>query len=246
MNKILIKKKNYKNFFNIIIKNLNYKKNDFIKNVLFNIKNNKVSFISEYKRQSPYKGMYINNIKKIIKKYEILGSICLSLLNECIHFKCNFYDFFYIKKHTNLLILRKDFIFNILHLIHSFLIGYDVLLILSSLNLLIIKNIYIISKKLKISIIIEIHNLKELEKIQNIKPIFLGINCRNLKNLIINNKQNNLFKKLPNNCIIISESGLNLFNNIKFFIDNNIRVFLIGDYFLNNFNFFKKIFNLLN
>ncbi|BCG49264.1 hypothetical protein [Candidatus Carsonella ruddii] len=246
MNKILIKKKNYKIFFSTIIKNLNYKKTNFIKNVLFNIKSNKISFISEYKRQSPYKGMYINNIKKIVKKYEILGSICLSLLNECIHFKCNFYDFFYIKKHTNLLILRKDFIFSTIHLLHSFLIGYDVLLVLSSLNLLIIKNIYTVSKKLKINIIIEIHNLKELEKIQNIRPIFLGINCRDLKNLLINKNQDNLFKKLPNNCIIISESGLNLFNHIKIFIDNNIRVFLIGDFFLNNFNFFKKIFNLLN
>ncbi|XKS59481.1 hypothetical protein AB8Q20_01055 [Candidatus Carsonella ruddii] len=43
-----------------------------------------------------------------------------------------FYDFFYIKKHTKLINFKKRFYFNILHLIHSFLIGYDVLLILSS------------------------------------------------------------------------------------------------------------------
>ncbi|MCJ7974108.1 MAG: hypothetical protein K5C55_00240, partial [Candidatus Zinderia insecticola] len=62
MNKILIIKKKYKYFYNFIINYLNFKKNNFKKNVLINFKKNKISFILEYKRQSPYKGLYKKNI----------------------------------------------------------------------------------------------------------------------------------------------------------------------------------------
>ncbi|MBY0585381.1 hypothetical protein K5B08_00490 [Candidatus Carsonella ruddii] len=245
MNKILIIKKKYKYFYNFIINYLNFKKNNFKKNVLINFKKNKISFILEYKRQSPYKGLYKKNIYIIIKKYEILGSICISILNECFHFKCNFLDFYYINKYTNLSILRKDFIFNEFQVIQSFLIGYNVILLLSSINLNMLKKIYFLCKKLKIFVILEIHNIKELKKINDIKPLFLGINCRNLKNLIIDKKNiKKILKKLPKNCIIIYESGIDSFLNIKFFIDNNIRMFLIGDYFLNLTNFYKKIYYL--
>ncbi|XOD39030.1 MAG: hypothetical protein ACAF48_00255 [Candidatus Carsonella ruddii] len=246
MNKILINKKKYKFFYNFIVNNLNFKKNNFKKKILKNLKNNKISFILEYKKQSPYKGLYKKIIFKKIKKYEILGSICVSILNECFHFKCNYIDFLYIKKYTNLCILRKDFIFNEIQVIQSFLLGYNVILILSSINLIILKKIYFICKKLKIFIILEIHNLKELKKIINLKPLFLGINCRNLKNLIINkNKINFIIKKIPKNCIVIAESGIKYFLNIKFFIDNNIRTFLIGDYFLDKINCFKQFLKFL-
>ncbi|UNB92117.1 hypothetical protein ACJEC8_01055 [Candidatus Carsonella ruddii] len=246
MNKILFNKKNYKFFYNFIINYINIKKNNFKKKILFNLKFNKIILFLEYKKQSPYKGLYKKNIFDTIKKYEILGCFCLSILNECFHFKCNFIDFYYIKKYSNMFLLRKDFLFNEIQVFQSYLIGYNIILLLSSLNIILIKKIYFICKKLKIFIILEIHNLKELKKINIIKPIFLGINCRNLKNLIINKiKILNIIKKLPKNAIIISESGINIINNIKFFIDNNIRVFLIGDFFLSNFNLYKKFLTLL-
>ncbi|WP_433927768.1 hypothetical protein [Candidatus Carsonella ruddii] len=245
MNKILLNKKKYNFFYNFILKNLNFKKNYFKNKILKNIKNNKISFIFEYKRQSPYKGFYKKYIYNKVKKYEIFGSICLSLLNECFHFKCNFIDFYYIKKYTNLSILRKDFIFNEIQIIQSFILGYDIILLLSSIKLNILKKMYFLCKKLKIFIILEIHNLKEIKKIKKIKPLFLGINCRNLKNLIINKKKiQKIITKLPKNCIMIAESGIKYFFNIKYFIDNNIRVFLIGDYFLNKINSYKKFYYL--
>lgn len=247
MNKILFNKKKYKFFYNFIINNFNIKKNIFKKEILKNLKKNNISFILEYKKQSPYKGLYKKNILKQIKKYEILGCICLSILNECVHFKCNYIDFLFIKKNTNLCILRKDFIFNEFQVIHSYILGYNIILLLSNIKLHILQKIYFICKKLKIFIILEINNLKEIKKIKNIKPLFLGINCRNLKNLIINKKKIKLLiKKIPKNCFIIAESGIVDYNELFFFIDNNIRIFLIGDYFLNKINCFKYYFKLLN
>ena len=103
------------------------------------------------------------------------------------------------------------------------------------------------------SVLVEVHDGKELERILSLKSFnLIGINNRNLKtfktdlktSIRIMSKYSEIF--LKHNIVAISESGINNSDDLKTLNSIGIKGVLIGERFMRESdieNSFKKLFN---
>ena len=86
------------------------------------------------------------------------------------------------------------------------------------------------ARDLKMSILFEVHSKEEVVRALKFNPSLIGINNRNLENFETNIKNSIEIKKvIPNNILVISESGINSYRDINYLGNENINNFLIGE-----------------
>ncbi len=224
-------------------------KRDF-KNKLITSQISKENFIiGEIKKQSPSAGEIISNYipENIAIEYERLGIGALSILTEKKYFLGYNDHITQVKNKTKLPILRKDFIIDIYQVLESKIYQADcILLILSILSDVQVREFIQLANELKLDCIIEVHDEEELKRAININYPIIGINNRNLKNLDINlDNSIKLNNNLTKDFTIIAESGIKTAEDIRKFNDNGIYNFLIGETLLKSNNRQRKIGELL-
>ncbi|WP_343189258.1 bifunctional indole-3-glycerol-phosphate synthase TrpC/phosphoribosylanthranilate isomerase TrpF [Buchnera aphidicola (Chaitoregma tattakana)] len=196
------------------------------------------SFILEIKKASPTFGTFRKcfNILEIVKCYNKYAT-AISVITEDKYFKGNVKYLKYVREHTKLPILCKDFFIDEYQIYLSRFLGADaILLILSILK----DSEYIrfskIAKLLKLEILTEVSNEYELNRAKYLGAEIFGINNRNLQNMSIDiNITKKLSTLIPKNKIIISESGIlnnNTVNNLKKYVHG----FLIGSAIMSSKN----------
>ncbi|MDG1337519.1 MAG: indole-3-glycerol phosphate synthase TrpC [Flavobacteriaceae bacterium] len=218
------------------------------------IKKSKSGIICEFKRKSPSneKINYKSNVSDVINGYEKAGAVGVSILTNKKYFDGSISDINEVKKSINIPILRKEFIISEYQIVESKSIGADaILLIASILNKEDIKNYSSLAKSLGLEVLLEIHSIDELNKISNTDVDIIGINNRNLDTLDIDIKNSiDMFEKIPNEFIKISESGISKVESIIRLIKVGYDGFLIGENFMKTskpeesaYNFIKKVEN---
>ncbi len=208
-----------------------------------------INIIAEIKKASPSKGVIRENFNPvyIAKIYEESGAKCLSILTDEKFFqgKDEYIDL--VKKEVALPILRKDFIINDWQIEESKYIGADcILLILSCLSANQAKEYEEHALSLGMDVLVETHNLKELELANQLNSKLIGINNRNLKTMSVDIQTSiDLIKKLNDNKIPISESGISKSEDIILLKKHGFKTFLIGEAFMKE-NDIKQIFYKIN
>ena len=207
------------------------------------ISNEDEAIIAEIKKASPSAGVISENFNPVekAKEYESVGAAALSILTEEDFFLGSIDYLKAVKRTTSLPILRKDFIIDEYQIYESKLIGADcILLIASILSDLQIEEFVKIAKKLELDYLIEIHDEKELKRVELYKDALIGVNNRNLNTFEVDLDNSirikNLFKDKN---IFIAESGIKSIDDINYLKLHNINVFLIGESLMRG-NFFKK------
>ena len=207
------------------------------------ISNKDEAIIAEIKKASPSAGVISENFNPVekAKEYESVGAAALSILTEEDFFLGSIDYLKAVKRTTSLPILRKDFIIDEYQIYESKLIGADcILLIASILSDLQIEEFVKIAKKLELDYLIEIHDEKELKRVELYKDALIGVNNRNLNTFEVDLDNSirikNLFKEKN---IFIAESGIKSIDDINYLKLHNINVFLIGESLMRG-NFFKK------
>ena len=207
------------------------------------ISNKDEAIIAEIKKASPSAGVISENFNPVekAKEYESVGAAALSILTEEDFFLGNIDYLKAVKRTTSLPILRKDFIIDEYQIYESKLIGADcILLIASILSDLQIEEFVKIAKKLELDYLIEIHDEKELKRVELYKDALIGVNNRNLNTFEVDLDNSirikNLFKEKN---IFIAESGIKSIDDINYLKLHNINVFLIGESLMRG-DFFKK------
>ena len=207
------------------------------------ISNKDEAIIAEIKKASPSAGVISENFNPVekAKEYESVGAAALSILTEEDFFLGSIDYLKAVKRTTSLPILRKDFIIDEYQIYESKLIGADcILLIASILSDLQIEEFVKIAKKLELDYLIEIHDEKELKRVELYKDALIGVNNRNLNTFEVDLENSirmkNLFKEKN---IFIAESGIKSLDDINYLKLNNINVFLIGESLMRG-DFFKK------
>jgi indole-3-glycerol phosphate synthase len=214
----------------------------------------KSGIICEFKRKSPSneKINYKSNVSDVINGYEKAGAVGVSILTNKKYFDGSISDINEVKKSINIPILRKEFIISEYQIVESKSIGADaILLIASILNKEDIKNYSSLAKSLGLEVLLEIHSIDELNKISNTDVDIIGINNRNLDTLDIDIKNSiDMFEKIPNEFIKISESGISKVESIIRLIKVGYDGFLIGENFMKTskpeesaYRFIKKVEN---
>ena len=207
------------------------------------ISNKDEAIIAEIKKASPSAGVISKNFNPVekAKEYEFFGAAALSIVTEEDFFLGSNDYLKAVKRITSLPILRKDFIIDEYQIYESKLIGADcILLIASILSDLQIEEFVKITKKLELDYLIEIHDEKELKRVERYKDALIGVNNRDLNTFKVDLdnsiRMKNLFKEKN---IFIAESGIKSIDDINYLKLHNINVFLIGESLMRG-NFFKK------
>ena len=225
-----------------------YERNN--KSIVSGLIENEISIIAEHKRKSPSRSE-INSQKpteKIINGSQEAGAAALSILTEKNFFNGSNNDILSARKITELPILRKDFIIDEFQVIESKSIGADgILLIAACLDKKQIIKLSELAKSLGLEVLIEIHDLSELDDCCIESIDIIGVNNRNLKTFDVDIETSiGLSSKIPSNYSKISESGISNSNDVKTLIDCGFDGFLIGENFMKTNDPGKALVNFIN
>ena len=200
------------------------------------IRKSKSGIIAEHKRRSPSK-QTINNsltVNEVAEGYENGGVCGMSVLTDGKYFGGSLEDLTIARASSNIPLLRKDFIIDTYQIIEAKANGADLILLISAvLNKKEILKFSTFAKKLGLEVLLEVHNIEELEK--SIMPSLdlLGVNNRNLKTFEVDlDISKSLVDKIPDEFIKVSESGISNVKTIQELKTYGYQGFLIGENFM--------------
>ncbi len=213
-------------------------------------RNNAPALIAEVKKASPSKGIIRDDFNpvEIAKIYEGAGATCLSVLTDEPYFKGHDAFLTAIKNEVDLPVLRKDFMVDPYQIYESRAIGADcILLIMAALNYNQALELYETARSLNLDVLVEVHNLEELERALLLEPMMIGVNNRNLKTMEIDlNTSYDLLAHIPNNIYKISESGIGDSTTIKSLHKVGFQGFLVGESLMREDNIALAVHKLLD
>ena len=208
-----------------------------------------ISLIAEIKRVSPSKGPLAPNLDAVslAQIYEKSGASAISVLTETEYFKGSTNDLEAIREVVDLPILRKDFIIDPYQVWEARAIGADlVLLIAAALPMGELARLNQAIEYLAMTALIEVHNRRELEQVIDLNPKIIGINNRNLADFSVNLETTlELLPLIPNNKIVVSESGIHTRDDVKLLESSGVDAILVGEALVKSPNPAAKIKELL-
>ncbi|NWF76978.1 MAG: indole-3-glycerol phosphate synthase TrpC [Nitrospirae bacterium] len=231
-----------KSIINDLEKTRDFKK--AIKRISDNIK-----LIAEIKKASPLKGIIRKDFNhlSIATTYEKKKVNAVSVLTEEDFFMGSLTFLSDVKKFLTKPVLRKDFLFDEYQIYESRANGADAILLISTI---LDKNQaaeYIhLAKEIGLSVLFEVHDLKELETALLINADIIGINNRNLKTMHIDQSTTlKLKKEIPPDRIVVTESGIQTREDVLKFENEGIDAMLIGTSLMQADNIGEKIDELM-
>lgn len=192
--------------------------------------------IAEHKRRSPSK-QNINSsltLTDVAKGYEKAGVCGMSVLTDLKYFGGALEDLNQARAVTQFPLLRKEFIIDEYQLIEAKAHGTDVILLIAAvLSRKEIEQLSNAAKSLGLDVLLEVHNLEELEKSIMASLDMIGVNNRNLKTFEVSlDTSKSLGEKIPDEFIKVSESGISTVEAIKDLKNYGYQGFLVGENFM--------------
>lgn len=195
----------------------------------------KSGVIAEFKRRSPSKGWIKQDARpeEIVLSYATVGASALSILTDEKFFGGSLKDIRIARPLVEIPILRKDFIIDEYQLYQAKIVGADaVLLIAAALEQEKCNELTEKAHSLGLEVLLEIHSSEELAYI-NEKIDMVGINNRNLGTFFTDVENSfRLAGQLPQDAILVSESGISDPEIVKRLRAAGFRGFLIGETFM--------------
>ena len=200
------------------------------------VENQEPAVIAEIKKASPSKGLIRSdfNPREHAKDYEVSGATCLSVLTDARYFKGSDRYLTEVKQASLLPILRKDFIIDPYQVAQSKLMGADcILLIVAALSRSQLRELAAYADQISIDVLIEVHNKAELDCALDLDNDLIGVNNRNLHNFETSLQTTLELKKyIPEDKLVITESGIHSVEDVKLMNANGIYGFLVGETFM--------------
>lgn len=196
--------------------------------------------IAEHKRRSPSKSTINNglNVQDVAMGYQNAGACGMSVLTDGKYFGGSLDDLILARAATSFPLLRKEFIIDTYQILEAKACGADVILLIAAvLSQQEIKNLSEFAKSLGMDVLLEVHDLDELQK--SIMPSLdmLGVNNRNLKTFEVSlDISKTLSTAIPDDFIKVSESGISSVAAIKELMPYGYKGFLIGENFMKTDN----------
>lgn len=192
-----------------------------------------VNIIAEIKRRSPSKGVIREDFDpvEIALEYTDHGACAISCLTEEDFFDGSLDNLRQVRAVTSLPLLRKDFIFDRYQLYEAWHAGADaVLLIAAMLEPTNFQELMDEAHSLGLDVLVEVHDLAEVEMVMGFDTRILGINNRNLRTFETTLKTSlDLARVLPDSVTLVSESGIRTRDDIEILRQAGFSAFLIGE-----------------
>jgi indole-3-glycerol phosphate synthase len=143
-----------------------------------------VALIAEVKKASPSAGVIAADFNPLsqAREYARGGAHALSVLTDEKYFQGHLTYLRQIREQVELPLLRKDFILHELQIYESVIAGADcILLIVASLDDVQLRKLYDVAKSCQLDILVEVHDLPEMERALELGADMIGINNRNAR-----------------------------------------------------------------
>ncbi|AWM14820.1 indole-3-glycerol phosphate synthase TrpC [Flavobacterium sediminis] len=196
--------------------------------------------IAEHKRRSPSKSVinFNHNVEDVVLGYQNAGVCGISVLTDGKYFGGSLEDVLLAKASVSIPVLRKEFIIDEYQLLEAKANGADVILLIAAvLTRTEIKYLSEFAQSLGLEVLLEVHNLEELEK--SIMPSLnmIGVNNRNLKTFEVSlDYSKELSVHIPDEFVKVSESGISSVAAVKELQQFGYQGFLMGEHFMKTDN----------
>ena len=205
--------------------------------------------IAEVKRRSPSKGMLVRDFDplQIASDYEENGAAAISVLTDQEFFAGKKGYLRAIREKVSLPLLRKDFIIDPCQIYETRLIGGDALLLIAGvLEMGQLFDYLALTEDLGLSALVEVHDCEDLDKALAAGAGIIGINNRNLQTFVTDlQTSRDLVSHIPEDRIVVSESGIQTRSDIEILTAVGIHAFLIGETLVQASNRGEKLRELL-
>lgn len=176
----------------------------------------RLQVIAEMKRASPSKGDISTETKPVEQAslYEEAGAACVSVLTETRYFKGSYADLHAVASKVAIPVLCKDFIIDTVQIDYAKAAGASVvLLIVAALEEAELKDLYNYAVASGLEVLVEVHDVEELDIALRVGAKIIGVNNRNLKTFQVDLAHteiigNALTKRNRKDVAFISESGI--------------------------------------
>lgn len=196
----------------------------------------KPAIIAEIKKASPSQGVIREDFKpvEIAVDYAFNGATCLSVLTDKEFFQGSEANLQMVREKCPLPAIRKDFMIDPYQIHESRALGADcVLLIVAALEDAMLKELADTAIGLGMDVLVEVHDAEELERALVLNLPMIGINNRNLRTFEVSLQTTLTLKnQIPDDKLIVTESGIHSPDDVKLMQDNGIYTFLVGEAFM--------------
>jgi indole-3-glycerol phosphate synthase len=208
----------------------------FIQAIENKIAANQAAVIAEIKKASPSKGVMREHFlpADIARSYEKGGAACLSILTDRDFFQGATEFLLQAREATQLPVIRKDFIIDPYQVYEARAMNADcILLIVSALGDAMLNELLGLAHHLQMDVLMEVHDREEMRRAIQTGAKLIGVNNRNLRTFDVS-LQNTLdmLDMLPEDRILVTESGIHAPADVKLMRDNKVNSFLVGEAFM--------------
>lgn len=193
-----------------------------------------IALIAEIKRASPSKGLIRANFDPAAHaaSYQAGGAACLSVLTDTRYFQGHEDHLIAARGACGLPVLRKDFIVDPWQCAEARAMGADaILIIVAALDDTMMSEIEDAALAHGLDILVEVHDETEVARaLTHLKSRLIGVNNRNLKTFEIDlENTRRLAGMVPDDVMLICESGINGHADCMAMAASGIRGFLVGE-----------------
>ena len=206
--------------------------------------------IAEVKKASPSKGVLREDFRpaEIALSYENGGAASLSVLTDKDFFQGHEDYLKQARTACQLPVIRKDFIIDPYQVFEARAIGADcILLIVAALDDDQLEQLSQLAIQLDMDVLVEVHNEEELHRALVLNLPLIGINNRDLHTFETSLETTiKLLNFIPDETIVITESGILGKEDITFMREHGVNGFLVGEAFMRADEPGEALANLFN
>lgn len=208
-----------------------------------------VSLIAEIKKASPSKGLIREDFQplEIAQAYQQGGASCISVLTDAKYFQGHLSYLQEVSQVVQVPLLRKEFVVDPYQVYEAKANGASaVLLIAECLDPGLLKALHDLIIELEMTPLVELHEASNLDICLKIGAKLIGVNNRDLKTFHTDlNHVIELRKQIPEDRVVVAESGIFTREDVQRIADANIQGMLVGESLMRQADIAQAVRSLL-